>query len=69
MNARQMMYKLQAALCRNDRAIRINQRQFYSEDMGKMISQYILIEGNDTLLESYSPIEVVRFLAKELGDG
>lgn len=68
MNTTRMMYKLQSALCRRGRVIRINVWQFYSEEAKRMISKYSLVEDGETIMESCSTAEVVRFLAGELGE-
>lgn len=69
MNLRKTMYKIQTALCQQGRYIKINQRQFYTEEAGRMLTKYIIMEGSETLLEAYKPADVVKFLADEYGGG
>ena len=69
--------KLQKALTLNGRYITINQNQFYSEKLEKMCTKYVLkekmeIDGkvqNVTLLETFSMVDVVNFLADLLNGG
>ena len=69
--------KLQKALTMNGRYITINQNQFYSEKLEKMCTKYLLkekeeIDGetkNVTLLETFSMVDVVNFLANLLNGG
>lgn len=69
--------KLQKALTMNGQYITINQNQFYSEKMEKMCTKYVLkekmeIDGkmqNVTLLETFSMVDVVNFLADLLNGG
>ena len=69
--------KLQKALTMNGRYITINQNQFYSEKLEKMCTQYVLKEKmeiddkmqNVTLLETFSMVDVVNFLADLLNGG
>lgn len=69
--------KLQKALTMNGRYITINQNQFYSEKLEKMCTKYVLkekeeIDGetkNVTLLETFSMVDVVNFLADLLNGG
>ncbi len=79
MNLKGIAYKLQKALCLKGRFIRINQIQFYSADRGKMSTKFVLkerriVDDNGetkdiTLLETFRMIDVVNFLADELGGG
>lgn len=71
MNLKRTMYKLQTALCQQGRYIAINQRQWYSEEAGRMITKYRLVENGERepLFEGYSTADVVKFLANELGGG
>ena len=69
-----IVYKLQKALTLKGRYITINQTQFYSEQLDKMCTKYILkekqdIEGetkNITLLETFRMIDIINFLADML---
>lgn len=79
MNLKGIAYKLQKALCLRGRYIKINQTQFYSEERGRMSTKFILKEkrvvdddGNAkdvTLLETFRIIDIVNYLAEELGGG
>lgn len=77
MNLRQVMYKLQTALCQKGIYIRINQKQHYSEKTGRMVTKYVLQEKqehdgkakNVTVLETYQQAEVVKFLTGIYGGG
>lgn len=79
MNLKGIAYKLQKALCLRGRYIRINQIQFYSSERQKMSTKFILKErrvdeddGEEkdfTLLEAFRMIDVVNYLADELGGG
>ena len=69
--------KLQKALTMNGRYITINQNQFYSEQLEKMCTKYVLKEKmeiddkmqNVTLLETFRMVDVVNFLADLLNGG
>lgn len=69
--------RLQTALSMQGRYITINQTQVYSERLEKMCTKYILRERqeilgrnrNITLLETFRMVDVVTFLAEELGGG
>ena len=72
MNIRSTVYKLQKALLMQGRKIKINQIQAYSPKAGKMITKYIVIESkelkdgrtkNETLLETYSMVDIAKLLA------
>ena len=75
MNLRLTMYKLQTALCRQGRYIRINQFQSYSEKAERMVTKYVLSEKRNingeektvTLLETYQQVDVIRTLAELRG--
>lgn len=71
MNLRRTMYRLQQALCQRGRYISINQKQWYSENVGHMVTKYRLFEGDahEPLFEAYSIADVVKFLADELDGG
>ena len=68
MNLRSLAFKLQTALVARGRIINIDQRQVWLEEAGRMITKYILREGGEKCLETFKIVDVVRFLAKELGD-
>lgn len=69
--------KLQTALSLQGKYITINQTQVYSERLERMCTKYILRERreilgrkrNITLLETFRMVDVVTFLAEELGGG
>lgn len=67
-NLKALAFKLQAALIQRGRIVRINQRQVWLPDTGRMVTKYILREESETLLESYRIVDVVKCLAEELGD-
>lgn len=72
-----IIYKLQKALTLKGRYITINQTQFYSEQLDKMCTKYILkekqeVDGkekNVTLLETFRNIDIINFLADLLNGG
>lgn len=68
-----IVYKLQKALFQRGRYISINQTQFYSENMDKMLTKYTLKEKqgkeNVVLLETFKTVEIVKFLADLLNGG
>ena len=68
MNLRSLAFKLQTALVARGRIIKIDQRQVWFEEAGRMITKYILREGVEKRLETFKIVDVVRFLAEELGD-
>lgn len=68
MNLRSLAFKIQTALVARGRIIKIDQRQVWIEEAGRMITKYILREGGEKCLETFKIVDVVRFLAKELGD-
>lgn len=72
MNIRTTVYKLQRALLMQGRTIKINQFQSYSPKAERMVTKYIVIESkklkdgrlkNETLLETYSMVDIVHLLA------
>lgn len=77
MNLRQTMYKLQTALRKKGIYIKIDQKQYYSEKTGRMVTKYVLHEKqehggktkNVTVLETCQQAEVVKFLAEIYGGG
>lgn len=79
MNLKGIAYKLQKALCLRGRYIRINQVQFFSQELQKMSTKFVLKEklfdeeaGKEkdfTLLETFKLIDVVNYLAEQLGGG
>lgn len=78
MNIRKTMYKLQTALCKKGRFIKINQMQAYSPKAKRMVTKYVLTEKQITplgrektvkLLETHQAADVVKFLAEEYGGG
>ena len=75
---KQLVYKLQTALCQQGRYVKINQHQRYSPKQGRMVTKYVLQETRDTgtgktktvtLLETYQQAEVVKELARIYGGG
>lgn len=69
---RQTAYKLQTALCRQGRYVKINQHQAYSERQERMVTKYVLQETRTlptgkrkavTILETYQLADVVKKLA------
>lgn len=72
-----IVYKLQKALTLKGRYITINQTQFYSEQLDKMCTKYLLrekqeVDGeekNVTLLETFRMIDIINFLADMLNGG
>lgn len=79
MNLKGIAYKLQKALCLRGRYIKINQTQYYSAEKERMLTKYALKEKrvvdddgktkDVTLLETFRMIDVVNYLAEELGGG
>lgn len=78
MNLKGIAYKLQKALCLRGRYIKINQTQYYSAEKERMLTKYVIKEKkfdeegkekNFTLLETFRMIDVVNYLAEELGGG
>ena len=73
---RQLSHKLQTALCRKGRHIKINQFQSYSEKAGRMVTKFVLQETKPneagkvktvTFLETYQLADVVKKLAAIYG--
>lgn len=65
---------MQTALCLRGRRIKINQFQHYSEELGRMVTKYVLVEErigakNVTILETYQMADVVKTLAALYGGG
>lgn len=79
MNLKGIAYKLQKALCLRGRYIKINQTQYYSTEKERMLTKYSLKEKciinsrgdtkDITLLETFRMIDIVNYLAEELGGG
>ena len=79
MNLKGIAYKLQKALCLRGRYIKINQTQYYSAEKKRMLTKYSLKEKcvinsrgdtkDITLLETFRLIDIVNYLAEELGGG
>lgn len=75
---RQLSRKLQTALCKKGRYIKLNQYQSYSEKQERMVTKYVLQEKRDlpngqkenvTILETYQLGDVVQKLAAIYGGG
>ncbi len=73
---RQLAKKLQTALCKKGRYIKLNQHQSYSEKQERMVTKYVLQEKRDlpngqkknvTILETYQLADVVKKLAEIYG--
>ena len=72
-----IVYKLQKALILKGRYITINQTQFYSEQLDKMCTKYILREKqeihgeikNITILETFKMVDIINCLADLLNGG
>lgn len=73
---RQLAKKLQTALCKKGRYIKLNQHQSYSEKQERMVTKYVLQENRDlpngkkknvTILEAYQLADVVKKLAEIYG--
>lgn len=72
----QTMQKLQTALLQLGKRVKINTRQFYSEEQDRMITMYIVILPewskeklkmvDRELMKTCSTVEVVKFLAEML---
>lgn len=67
MNLRRTMYKLQTALLQKGVAVKIDQKQHYSERTQRMVTKYILKFGKETVLETYQSADVVKKLAEMYG--
>ena len=73
---KQLAYKLQTALCKKGRFIKINQYQVYSEKKERMVTKYVLQETTRTetgkkktitILETYQLADVIKKLAAIYG--
>ena len=72
---KQMAYKLQTALFKKNRFIKINQYQIYSPRQERMVTKYVMQEmkqnetqrENVTILETYQLAEIVKKLAELYG--
>lgn len=72
---RVLAQKLQTALCRKGRYVKINQHQSYSERQGRMVTKYVLQETRElngkrksvTILETYQLADIVKKLAAIYG--
>ena len=70
MNLRRVLFKLQTAInTQQDRRIKVNQIQTWSEKLGRMVTKYMIVENGLVLLESYKTEEVVKLLVEMLGGG
>lgn len=78
MNLRRLTNKLQMALCKKGRFIKVNQMQAYSPKAERMVTKFVVTEKQKTpigkmktvtLLETYQLADVVKFLAEEYGGG
>lgn len=76
-NYKRTAKKLQTALTLSGRVIRMNTRQFYSEEQKRMIDSYSLVEKkpykkkdgttgmkDEEIFRSCSMIDIVKFLSK-----
>ena len=63
MNLRQTMFKLQTALNRSGRRVKINQIQSWSEAKNKMVTKYVVSEDGDVIIASYQTAVIVKALA------
>lgn len=68
MNLRRTMYKLQTALLQKGVAVKIDQKQHYSERTQRMVTKYIVKIGKDIVLETYQAADVVKKLAEMYGE-
>lgn len=68
MNLRSLAFKLQAALLARGRIVKIDQRQVWFREAKRMGTKYIVRENMEVLLETFKIVDVVQFLAGELGD-
>ena len=67
-NYRSLAQKLQQALCISGQNVTMEEKRFYSIRYGKMMTKYIVKRqqpglGKETLVETYSIVEVVKKLA------
>lgn len=78
MNLKGIAYKLQTALCKQGRYIKINQYQSYSNRKERMVTKYVLTEKiqcddgkmrDFPILESYQMVDIVKKLASMLDNG
>lgn len=79
MNLKKTVYRLQTALIRRGRYIKINQYQKYAEKAGRMVTKYVCYEKrltngkmkNVIICESYQVSDVVKALVAlfDGGDG
>lgn len=75
-NHSRMIRKLQAAVVDAGKLVKVNTRQFYSEDQGRMVTCYSVVAPvwsekkrkmvDREQLSTCSAVEVVKFLAKML---
>ena len=54
---------------KKDRRVKINQIQTWSENLGRMVTKYMIMENGIVLLETYKTEEAVKALADMLGGG
>lgn len=75
---RQIVNKLQTALCQRGRYIKVNQYQTYSPKAGRMVTKYSVQETQELpngkkkaviILETYQQADVVKELARIYGGG
>ena len=74
-NLRGMAAKLQTAICQKGVYVKINQVQSYSEENERMVTKYMLIKNeksegksrNETIIETYRLVDVVKCLAAMYG--
>ena len=57
------MFKLQTALNRSGRRVKINQIQSWSEAKNKMVTKYVVSEDGDVIFASYQTADIVKTLA------
>ena len=74
MNPHALIKKLQLSLSRKGRRFTVNQRQFYMQDSGKLLTKYTIVEQregekNITHMETYSLIAVLQYLADVSKEG
>lgn len=73
-NLRALVSKLQTALTMRGRYIFVNQNQYYSNNAGRMVTRYMLMERINgkkpvKLFETYQLVDVVKYLAAQLQGG
>ena len=71
---RRLAAKLQTAHAMQGRRFFLNQYQSFSEKTGRMVTKYVLTERNEKgkriiVCESWQLVDIVAFLAGELGGG